>query len=471
MQAFKWIWAAALLVAPAVAGTGDIVLTDASGLQWFINTDVTFNTTSSASGAVSEASYVNAVSVTTSMGGTSMTTLSDAFDGYNTLVVNGTTYNKNGVAGTECNGRVVALNAQAIGNLLVSRKVFVPDNDEFARWLNVITNNGAGLEHVILRTANNLGSDSNTLIFDSSDGTNTAETTDLWVGTFQNYTSGVSTDVRLAHVLQGAGAPIAVNQISFVDGDDNPFWGYEFDLPAGETFIFMNFTVGQASKAEASAKADELVALPANALQCLSSEELNSIQNFVTGDCDGDGTNDATQIAADPTLDANGNGVVDSCDIDNGTSEDCDGNGVPDEAENDTDGDGFIDACDNAPDISNPGQEDSDGDGVGDVADNAPDDSNPDQSDSDGDGVGDVVDNAPDVSNPDQTDTDGDGIGDAGDNAPDEPNPDQSDTDGDGVGDVIDTAAMCGACGGAGMTMLPLMVAGYAGLLASRRRR
>lgn len=459
MRGFKGIWAAALLAAPALAGTGDITLTDASGLQWFINTDITFNTSSSASGAASEASYTNVVSATTSMGGTSMTTLTDAFDGYNTLVVNGTIYNQNGAATTECNGRVVALNAQNIGNLTVSRKVFVPDNDEFARWLNVITNAGTGLEHVILTTANNLGSDTGTFIYATSSGDMTADVTDLWVGTFQNYSTGTSPDVRLAHVLQGPSAPIAVNQISFTNGDDNPTWGYEFDLPAGKTFIFMNFCVGQPSKAEAAAKASELTGLPDNALQCLTSEELNSIQNFVTGDCDGDGVNDANQIAADLAQDANNNGVVDSCDILSGTSQDCDNNGVPDEAQPDTDGDGIIDACDNAPDDSNPDQMDTDGDGVGDVVDNAPDDPNPDQADTDSDGVPDVVDNAPDVSNPDQADSNGDGIGDV---------LDDNGNDNGGSGDM---STMCGACGSAGMSLMPILMAGYAGLLVSRRRR
>ena len=72
--------------------TGSIALIDASGLKYFINTNITFSTSSSASGAMSEASYTAAVNATTLNGGTTSSTLNDAFDGYNTACIglNGT---------------------------------------------------------------------------------------------------------------------------------------------------------------------------------------------------------------------------------------------------------------------------------------------------------------------------------------------------------------------------------------------
>jgi hypothetical protein len=74
-------------------------------------------------------------------------------------------------------------------------------------------------------------------------------------------------------------------------------------------------------------------------------------------DCDGDGVDDAAQIAADPALDADANGVLDACEdcdgdgVSNaqeiaGGAADLDGNGIPDECEPDCNGNGVPDAQD-----------------------------------------------------------------------------------------------------------------------------
>lgn len=118
----------------------------------------------------------------------------------------------------------------------------------------------------------------------------------------------------------------------------------------------------------------------------------------------------------------------------------------------DSDGDGVLDGEDNCYLAPNPTQEDCDGDGRGDICDEDP----CPASDLDVDGVSDELDNCPEVSNPDQADCDADGRGDAcdpdlcgpdedhdqvldsEDNCPNDPNSDQADADQDGAGDVCD---------------------------------
>jgi hypothetical protein len=291
---------------------GSQALIDAQGLKYFINTDITLSTSVSASGAMSSASYTHAVAASTSAGGTTPETLFDAFDGYNAMCLslnnmvqtcetgnaNFVIYNQNGPATTECPGPVSHVNRQVVfppqvsGNIQMSRKVFVPDNDEFGRWLNIFTNTGGSPQTVTMVTSNNLGSDTKTKIVATSQGGTTINTSDTWVTTFQDFTGNTTTDPRLGHVLQGAGAPVQLAGIVFVDGSDRPYWGYTFTLNPGETKIIANFVTGQPSRAAANAKAAELAGLPPNALQCLSTAEREQIVNF----------NAAPPIATVPTL-------------------------------------------------------------------------------------------------------------------------------------------------------------------------
>jgi hypothetical protein len=45
-------------------------------------------------------------------------------------------------AGLACVNRQLVFKTQTSGSIQMSRKVFVPDNDQFARWLNIFTNIG-----------------------------------------------------------------------------------------------------------------------------------------------------------------------------------------------------------------------------------------------------------------------------------------------------------------------------------------
>jgi hypothetical protein len=134
--------------------------------------------------------------------------------------------------------------------------------------------------------------------------------------------------------------------------------------------------------------------------------------------------------------DLDGDGVADEDDncpaVVNAGQQDADGDGAGDACNdaNDADGDEYADALDNCPSVGNPTQQDSDGDDVGDACNDA--------SDPDGDEWAGALDNCPNASNPSQADLDGDDVGSACDNCPLLANPDQLDGDDDGIGDVCD---------------------------------
>ncbi len=288
--------------------TGSKALIDASGLKYFINTNITFTTTSSASGAMSEASYTHAVAASTMNGGVTNSMLNDSFDGYDSICVSLTgvlarcqtgnasfaMYNKNGPATTECNGRQIVFPTQTIGAspptgvnavaaagvLSVSRKIYVPTDDSFSRSMNVLTNTGTVPLTFSLMTSNNLGSDSNTKITGSSTGSLTPTAADKWVTSFQNYSGTTSSDPRLGHVLQGATAATPVAALYFVDGNDKPWWGYTVTLNPGQTKIIMNFVTALASNAAAKTNAARLMALPATSLECMTPTERAQVTNF-----------------------------------------------------------------------------------------------------------------------------------------------------------------------------------------------
>ncbi|KAL7988986.1 hypothetical protein Chor_007905 [Crotalus horridus] len=167
--------------------------------------------------------------------------------------------------------------------------------------------------------------------------------------------------------------------------------------------------------------------------------------------------------------DADGDGVGDACD------DDADGDGIPNDQDNcvlspnvnqkNSDQDIFGDVCDNCRMVLNNDQRDTDGDGKGDACDEDMDGdgiknlldncqriANWEQKDRDTDGVGDACDSCPDISNPNQKlayclceffstllyPSDGDGHQDSTDNCPTVINSSQLDTDKDGLGDECD---------------------------------
>jgi hypothetical protein len=260
-------------------------LIDGTGLEWFINDEVAYVTESSAVGAASDAVFVGAVEATTANGGTELAVLADAFDGYNALQVSvdggsAVAYNNLGTATSDCNGRQIIMPVLSSGGVSVQRKVYIPGNDGFARWMNVVTNGSADPHTVTLRMVSDLGSDAGTTIGTTSSGDAIADINDDWVTSYEAFLQNSSRTPRLAHVLQSPGSAVRVSTLSFVNGNDKPVWSYDLTVPAGGTVTVLNFVAGLGSRPDAALKAAQLAALPPWARVCMSSTETATLSNM-----------------------------------------------------------------------------------------------------------------------------------------------------------------------------------------------
>jgi hypothetical protein len=77
-------------------------------------------------------------------------------------------------------------------------------------------------------------------------------------------------------------------------------------------------------------------------------------------DCDGNGIDDAVELADGTASDCNSNGLIDECEVADGIADDCNGNMFPDECEPDDDLDGIPDDCEEIDDCNYNGVPDLD---------------------------------------------------------------------------------------------------------------
>ena len=302
------------VVAGAVPGAHalPVELRDNNGTRYRINTDVDSPVANSfASGAITDATYEKPVTVTSYFIGLTpfgwfFTTyteqrqvdvpLKNAFGGFNGLVISGANgvalpqvlaYNPGApLAAEDCvqdnANRQLTFQTQAypaIG-LEVKRKVFVPKNADYVRWLNIVTNTGSAPTQIGVTLQGRLGSESDTKVTNTSTGDSIITASDLWWTTSQVLPEGQqSFEPKIGFAVQGAGAQVPPRSLG-IDSTGLAIVTYTPTIAPGATAIIMTFTTVQGSNKQAKKTMEDVVGLPSTAITCVSEQELSQVVNF-----------------------------------------------------------------------------------------------------------------------------------------------------------------------------------------------
>src|SRR5262245_58840272 len=303
----------ALLAGASGVAALPITLKDSNGTRYNINTAVEpLILSSNASGAVTDATFLKSVTVTsvfvgftTFFGFTTVFTiqrhvkvpLTNAFNGFNGLLVTAVdgqaladplVFNPGeNLASEDCpqggKNRQLVFQTQTFPalNLQLTRKVFVPHNAAFLRCLNVVTNTGPHPVSVSLALLGLLGSGTATRITSTSTGEPGLSSQVQWFTTAQQTPEGTpSRQPKLGFVVQGPGAEpppsVAINSLGRTG------FVYTPSLEPGASAIVMTFVTVQGNKKQAKKTVRNLVTLPPKAITCLTQAELEEIVNFAS---------------------------------------------------------------------------------------------------------------------------------------------------------------------------------------------
>jgi hypothetical protein len=247
------VGAMALQPVAASAKTGSVQI-NAGNANWFVNTNITFSTTSSGGLAMSSASLH-----------TISGTRDDAFDGAFSWHVNagspgslfeGEYRSPGGTVSVTANS--VIGTTQPLAGLNVHAELFFASAKAVARSLLVLQNPTGAPITVTVDNDSNLGSDNNTTIHATSSGDATFDSTDNWFVSCQrdvNISTNCVSDPVLTVAFQGpAGVVRGTNISGFTNGSNNFNERWTVTVPAGGTQSLMTFV--QLSATPEGAQAD-----------------------------------------------------------------------------------------------------------------------------------------------------------------------------------------------------------------------
>ncbi len=365
---------------------------------------------------------------------------SGAFAGAFELTVDDVVFPSFADAALLAGGRTLAIGPWVTASgLSARRKVFVPQDDGFVRYLEIFDNpSGSQIAATVqVRSARNL----TVTPVATSTGDLAVDADDLWVITDDADGAG---GPAVAFVVVDGRRPMQVG-VGYLFGDFTADLtaGYQVTVPAGSRVILMHFAVQRPTRGDTQLRADGLLDLDGSAENGLTLAERDEIVNFFAFlDSDGDGLADIEEAAlgTDPANpDTDGDGFPDGFEVANGLDP-----LVFDDPTIDTDGDGLTNGEEFllGTDLNSV---DTDSDGLGDGDEVNVHGTDPLAADSDGDGLSDDEELNVHGTDPTNPDTDGDGLSDGEEIAlgldPLDPSDGATDTDGDGLSDADEATA------------------------------
>ena len=201
-----------------------------------------------------------------------------------------TRFSGSATAQVEQNRRQFVVQQTGIAGLTVTRKIFVPADGYFSRYLEMLSNTTASPIAVDVRVTSTMRAPNAQRAIDTSSGDNTVSVADptsrdRWVVATDTQTSDPNLQTAgpaLAFVFDGDGGSRSVDQLTFTPnavGQLIEQWS-SVTIPAGGQVALMHFVVMQLDGASARASAARLVSLPQEALVGLTAADLSAIQNF-----------------------------------------------------------------------------------------------------------------------------------------------------------------------------------------------
>ncbi|WP_290518071.1 Ig-like domain-containing protein [Alcanivorax sp.] len=355
---------------------------------------------------------------------------SDAYDRGLRLAVNNNSFNNFTSALTEDDQRELIIGSEVISDLVVTRKIYVPTDGTFARFLEVIENPTDTSIPASVRIQSNFGSDSGTQVISTSSGDTLLDPADTSIVTDDSSNGGG--DPTLFHLWGTATSTLLADTVS-ISGDDLRIQYSDLMVPANDRIIVMHVASQNANQSDATANLSSLVTLPEVLTAGMNLDELEDVVNFtLVPDTDGDGLSDLREVllGTDPNnQDTDGDGLLDGFEFSNALDPN-----DPSDASLDSDSDGLNNLQEQTHG-TDPNNQDTDDDGLSDADEIMTYGSNPLNADTDADGIDDGREANDTLTDLLLSDTDSDGLSDGDEVYFLNTDPLVSDSDGDGLPD------------------------------------